>query len=491
MHSLPKALYGAAQTRALDERAGNEGLGGETLMRRAGAAAFAVLRRCWPRARRIAVVCGGGNNGGDGYVVARDARAAGFEVAVYALAEPRSDSARSFHKSLVGLGVSPQAFSAAGTAEADVVVDALFGTGLERAVEGSYLDAIHGINEAGRPVLALDLPSGLHADAGVALGAAVRAQVTLTFIGLKLGMFTGSGREYCGEIRFDDLGVPASVYRGVNPLAQRLTGDAVGAPLPRRPRDANKGGAGRVLVAGGDHGMAGAACLAGLAAYRAGAGLVTLATRREHAATLSVGHPELLGYGVEDAAALVPLLKAANVVALGPGLGQGDWGRGVWGGALDSGKPLVVDADGLNLLARAPTHRPDWILTPHPGEAARLLDITVSEVQKDRLGAVRAIVHRYGGVCVLKGSGSLIGDEHGVWLCDRGNPGMAVAGMGDLLSGVIAALRAQGMGPRAAAGAGTWLHACAGDAAAAQTPIGLMATDLLPHLRRLRNASAQ
>jgi NAD(P)H-hydrate epimerase len=246
-----------------------------------------------------------------------------------------------------------------------------------------------------------------------------------------------------------------------------------------------------VLIVGGDHGMPGALRLAGEAALRSGAGLVSLATRPAHAAGIPLTRPELMCHGVQQAAQLAPLLKRATVVAVGPGLGTGEWGRGLFGALLDSPLSLVVDADALNLLAREPLRRGNWILTPHPGEAARLLGIEVAEVEKDRFAAVRALSERYGGTVVLKGAGTLIHTEgHPVAVCDRGNPGMASGGMGDVLTGVIAALRAQGLDDAAAAEAGVWVHAAAGDRAAQEGERGLLAGDLMAALRAELNPHA-
>jgi NAD(P)H-hydrate epimerase len=238
--------------------------------------------------------------------------------------------------------------------------------------------------------------------------------------------------------------------------------------------------------------MPGAARLAGEAAYRAGAGLVTVATHPTHAAFLNTARPELIVHGVRNGRGLAPLLAAADAIAVGPGLGRSPWARSVWAAAGRSGRPLVVDADALNLLAGRRAPRADWILSPHPGEAARLLGMTSTAVQDDRFAAVEALVGRYGGVCVLKGSGTLIaGGGDGIELCDRGNPGLASGGSGDVLTGVLAALRAQGLAARDAARLGVWLHAAAGDAAAAQGgEIGLLAADLFGPLRALVNELA-
>jgi NAD(P)H-hydrate epimerase len=247
-------------------------------------------------------------------------------------------------------------------------------------------------------------------------------------------------------------------------------------------------------VIGGARGMPGAARLAGEAALRSGAGLVTIATDPAHAPMLNLGRPELIVHGVAQRRGLGPLLAKADCIAIGPGLGQDEWGREMFAAALEAVCPLVVDADGLNLLAREPAHREDWVLTPHPGEAARLIGAgTASGVQADRLTAVRAVCARYGGTCVLKGSGTLVAThrEAELYLCDRGNPGMASAGMGDVLSGMVAALIAQGLAPPQAARLGVWLHASAGDVAAREGERGLLATDLLAALRaRLHGLAA-
>ncbi len=486
---LPLALYSAAQSRALDQLAlAALGLSGNALMERAGAASFAFLRRRWPRAQRLAIVCGSGNNGGDGYVLARLAQAAGRAVSLMTIDSapaPQGDAAVA-RAAFMAAGGRTELLSAAGLREADVIVDAIFGTGSERALVGPWQAAVAVINTADRPVLALDLPSGVHSDTGRVLGCAVQAHATLSFIGLKLGLFTGAGPAHAGEVAFDDLGAPSVCYAQVAPLALRITPAALQGRLPRRARDAHKGDYGRVLVVGGDASMGGAPQLAGVAAYRAGAGLVSIATHPAHAAAFGL-HPELILHGVPDAAALRALLPAADVIAVGPGLGQGVWGQALWTHVRDSARPLVVDADALNLLAAEPQRREDWVLTPHPGEAARLLGCTATEVQADRPAAARALIARYGGVCVLKGAGTLVADAGGLWLCDRGNPGMATAGMGDVLTGVIAALRAQGLSARDAACLGVWVHAAAGDDAARDGEIGLMASDTFPYIRNRLN----
>ena len=299
--NLPEALYTAAQMRELDRLAIEERkIPGARLMQRAGEAAFDLLRARWPRARRIVVVCGPGNNGGDGYVVARLAREAGLAADVLSLgaAEKMQGDANAARKKCKSAGVSIKNFQADLLAGNDVIVDALLGIGLEREVDGEWRVAIEAINQSRIPVLAVDISSGLHADTGRVMGVAVRANATMTFIGLKAGLFTGAGREHSGEIFFNDLDVPPDIYAKVPALVQRLTETSLLGLIPRRRRDMHKGDAGHVLVIGGDRGMPGAARLAAEAAYRAGAGLVMLATHPEHAAHISAARPELIVHGV-------------------------------------------------------------------------------------------------------------------------------------------------------------------------------------------------
>jgi NAD(P)H-hydrate epimerase len=484
-------LYTAAQVRALDQAAIRTlDIPGYTLMQRAADAAFRVLRARWPQARNIAVLCGAGNNGGDGYVVARLAREAGIHVDVIALAEPngQGDAARACADWRAAGGAI--LLSSADLPDADVYVDALFGTGLARPLEGAASSLIERLNASGRPLLALDVPSGIDADTGKLFGIAVRATTTITFVAHKRGLFTGAAPGHCGELLLDTLGLPDTLYTLSAADAHLLDARATMRWLPARPRDANKGDFGHALAIGGDAGMGGAIRLAGEAALRVGAGRVSVATRAEHVSALNAARPELMAHGVAGAAALEPLLQRANVIALGPGLGQGDWSRALWHAALAVGKPTVLDADALNLLASESLSLPaKTVLTPHPGEAARLLGCDSAEIARDRFAAARAIAKRHTAVVVLKGAGSLIASAEGeVAVCPWGNPGMASGGMGDVLTGVIAGLLAQGLEPWRAACLGVGLHAQAGDEAAQSGEAGVLASDLFGPLRRLRNA---
>ncbi len=480
-------LYTVAQVRALDRQAIEVlGVPGFELMRRAAWAALSSLRRHWPEARRIVVHCGPGNNGGDGFLLAVLAREAGLHAEVLALGDVSSGDAGSARQAWKDAGGAVRRWQVGDDLPAaDVHVDALYGTGLRRAPEASVAALIEAINASGAPVLALDVPSGLDADTGHVPGAAIRAAVTVSFIAAKRGLHTGRAAAHVGVPELDGLGLPESLWQDEVPDAHLLAA----TQLPPRARDAHKGANGHVLAIGGEHGMGGAIRLCGEAALRAGAGLVSVATRAEHIVALNAARPELMAHGVDGPQALEPLLARASVLALGPGLGQGAWSHALWLTALDSNKPLVLDADGLNLLAREPRRfAQPAVLTPHPGEAARLLGSTVAEVEADRFAAARALAERHGAVVVLKGAGSLVAAPDGrLDVCPWGNPGMASGGMGDLLTGVVAALLAQGCDAWQAACLGVGLHARAGDRAARQGERGLVASDLLAPLRALGN----
>jgi NAD(P)H-hydrate epimerase len=377
--------------------------------------------------------------------------------------------------------------SAAALPDADVYVDALFGSGLNRAPEGQAARLIGMLNAQTQPVLALDVPSGLDSDTGVAFERCVRAAATVCFVGWKRGLFTAEGPDQAGERSLATLDIPDQVYASQVPDAWLLKPQA----LSPRARDSHKGRYGHVLAIGGDIGAGGAVRLCGEAAARVGAGLVSVATREANVGPILAVRPELMPHGVHVPRNLEPLLARATVLAIGPGLGQDEWGHGLWQAALGAGKPVVLDADGLNLLARMPRALPETVLTPHPGEASRLLGVPMRDVQADRFAAVRALAQKYRAVAVLKGGGSLIADSDGrVAVCPWGNPGMASGGMGDLLTGVIAGLLAQGLKPWDAACLGVSLHARAGDLAARAGERGLLASDLFPYLRALVNGRA-
>lgn len=493
-HRRPR-LHSAAQVRTLDRDAIERlGVPGYTLMQRAAQATFDAMRQRWLEARRIVVLCGPGNNGGDGYVLARLAFADGFDVSLARTGDvPRSGDAVQAHADWVRAGGAVAEFDAAfvdsAFASADVFCDAVFGIGITREVQGAAAAAINAIN-ARKPhqrAVALDLPSGLDADTGAVHGVAVQADLTVSFIGRKLGAYTGAAPDHCGERAFDALGLPQEFLDAAPGAVELLMESDVAAALRPRARSAHKGHHGHVLIVGGDRGMSGAVLLAARGALRSGAGLVSVATHPDHARWLVPAQAEAMVHAAESPADLDQLIARCSVIAIGPGLGRGEWGSALLQKVLDAGKPLVIDADALNLLAEQPRVLPvDCILTPHPSEAARLLKISTPQVQADRVGASQAIAQRYGATVVLKGAGTLVAGAE-LALCPYGNPGMGVGGTGDVLTGVIAALRAQGLAIEAAAQVGVLVHALAGDRAAQAGERGMLPSDLIDQLRAVVN----
>lgn len=489
-------IYRSDAVRAIDAAAIAAGTPAITLMKRAGASAFSWMRKMWPAATRVVVVCGPGNNGGDGYVFAREAKLAGLETFVFAVEGrlPRSEEACRARAGWDALGETLSFEVGTALPQADVVVDAVLGLGVRSAPRGAVAAAIDAINAHAAPVLSLDLPSGLDVDQGHAPGACVDADLTVCFVARKRGLHTGAGRVVSGHIVFESLEVPPAQDVTADGFLER--GADLAARLPARRLDAHKGHFGHVLAVGGDLGMGGALRLCAEAALRAGTGMVTAITRPEHVAALLAGRPELMVSGcaaVED----WPRQAAAraDVLALGPGLGTGDWGAAMFERALRGKlRAGVLDADALNLLSgHAASFLPasvQWVMTPHPGEAARLLGCASTDVQADRFAAARGIAERWKSVVVLKGAGSVVVAPDGAMcIVDAGNPGLAVAGSGDVLTGVIAALLAQGLGAFDAARLGAWLHASAGDdLAGAEGTRGLLAGDLAPAIRRRVNA---
>ncbi len=493
--SLPRKLYTAEQTRELDRIAIEEwGIPGIRLMKSAGRVVFEQISERWPGSPLI-IFCGAGNNGGDGYIVAALAAAKGLQVQLLQLAPPeklRGDALKAFQFAETA-GVEMVPFAECISLQTGVIVDAMLGTGFSGAVREPTAQAIHLINRSGLPVVAVDIPSGLSSDTGAA-DIVVEADLTCTFIGLKQGLFTGRGPAVCGELIYSDLGVPETVFAEQPAAAEILELDELMGHLPEREKDAHKGNFGHLLVIGGDCGFGGAALLAAEAALRSGAGLVSVCTRPEHVPALLARQPEIMAKGVVSGQELEPFLTAPTVLVVGPGLGQSPWSEQMLQKAIASGTPAVLDADALNLLSLGRIGRDadlsGCVLTPHPGEAARLLGISSAEVQANRFSAVRDLQHKFGCPVVLKGAGSLVctGNDQAVAVCTTGNPGMASGGMGDVLSGIVGGLMAQNLTPRDALKLAVCLHGTAADRAAISGgERGLLATDLMLPLRKLVN----
>lgn len=490
-------LYTAEQVRGLDKCAiDGHGIPGMDLMEMAGKSTFELAREIFPQASRFLVLCGGGNNGGDGYIIARLAREAGLSAQVCALKDPAQlpgDAATAASRWLES-GGDVLAWPLEESCDFDLVFDAMLGTGLDRAPAGAYGDAVDFINNSGKPVIAVDIPSGLNADSGVAMGRAVRADHTVTFIGDKRGLYTADGPDHAGIVRFSDLGTPFSVRESEPDYGILIQESLILELLPERKRNSHKGSFGWVLAVGGNHGMSGAVRLAGEAALRSGAGKVTVATRAEHAALVNMTCPELMVRGVEGGEQVSDLAHQASVIVTGTGLGQTEWSKSMLQSCLESGLPLVIDADGLNLLAAEfpAANLPPSILTPHPAEAGRMLGCSSSKIQSDRVGAALQLARNCQAVVTLKGCGTVVADPGGRYaICPFGNPGMATAGSGDVLAGVIGAMVAQGLDLWHAGLAGVLAHALAGDLAAARLgERGLIATDITAQLPSVLNRTS-
>ena len=467
-----------------------QGIPGYTLMQRAAAAAYDVAQREFADANRWQIVCGAGNNGGDGYCLAQLAAREGLVVSVVTLVDPESldGDAASAYGDFIAEGGAVAPWTGALDADADLLVDAILGSGLQRDLAGEFAEVVRAINAHPSPVQSLDIATGINADTGAVMGSAVKADITTTFVGLKAGLFLGEGPNFCGRISFAGLGIGARAEAGLTVIYRRIQLASLRTLLPPRARGAHKGDFGHVLVIGGGPGMAGAAQLCGEAALRVGAGRVSVATHPDHAAMIASGRPELMCRGIRQGDDLAPLLDAADVIAFGPGLGQTDWARGLYAAVAAKNHLAVWDADALNLLAERPAPMATRVITPHPGEAGTLLACTSAEIQAERPTALAGLRRKYGGVAVLKGAGTLVSASSGVpWLSTSGNPGMAAPGMGDVLTGVIAALLAQGVGLEDAAAIGVEMHASAGDVAAASGERGMLASDVILALRQVAN----
>ncbi|WED42464.1 NAD(P)H-hydrate dehydratase [Legionella cardiaca] len=480
-------LYQVEHIRLCEQLAMTDlGLSEDELMERAGFNAFSTLTALYPDVRNLAIFCGSGNNAGDGYVLARLAHEEGYSVVIhqYKTAENLPPAARHAALTAIAAGVVCQCLDESIDSEVELIVDALLGIGLHGDVKGPIATAINQINDSQLPVLAIDIPSGLNADTGCVLGVAVRATTTTTFIGRKLGLMTADGPDHCGKLICHSLGLE-SCLSSISPAAYVLDEHLRNMLLPARLKNSHKGNFGHVLVIGGGHGMPGSVYLTANAALRVGAGLVTIATRPEHAGHVLPLLPEAMIYGIEEVDELSPLISRATVCVIGPGLGEDEWANALFLKAMTSQLPMIIDASALRILANHSQQDDNWVLTPHPGEAASLLNCSTVEIQKDRYQAVRNLQKQYGGNVILKGVGTLIAtDESDMYLCAAGNPGMASAGMGDALNGVIAGLVAQGLSLADAAKLGVWIHATAADIAAnALGERGLLASDLMPYLR--------
>ena len=483
-------VYLTSEIRAL-EAAAAQSLPPPGLMERAGRAA-AEIARTLISAGRVLVLAGPGNNGGDAFVVARHLKTWHFEIDLVFTGDAAKlppDAVAAYQAWLAsGAGILTDLPI---DAHWDLIVDGLFGIGLQRDISGRYADTVAAINRLHVPVLALDLPSGLASDSGRILGRAIIATHTATFIAIKPGLLTGDGPDCCGEIHICDLGIDAAA---IKPAQGAVIGDNIlHIALPARRANSHKGDYGSVGIIGGASGMLGAALLAGRAALHLGAGRVYVGLLDPNRPGVDLQQPELMLREYQE----IPALANLNCLAVGPGLGTSPEAGKCVRTALAGKLPLVLDADALNLIAADPAlqkqlcnRRNENVLTPHPAEAARLLGATTAQIQADRVAAAVEIARRLHSHVVVKGAGSVCATPDGHWFINNsGNPGMASAGMGDALTGMIAAMIAQGASAQTALLAGVHLHGAAGDAlvAAGNGPVGLTAGELCYAARKLIN----
>lgn len=504
----------AAQMQTLDRRTIQEAkVPGTTLMERAGTGVFTHLLEVWgaPKNKKVVILCGKGNNGGDGLVVARLLKKKGAKVKVVLMAPLKELSpdakimyrrlSRIIHPSLFTVNPSRDTLCSF-LKDADLLVDALLGTGLSSSVRAPYLSAIEAINASPAFTVAIDIPSGLDSDTGATRGVAVQADLTVTFGNPKLGLFLGSAIDTVGTLEVVDIGIPLDFVTEMNPHIHLLTQESVRSLIPPRPPSSHKGTFGHAGIVGGSPGKTGAPAMAGLGALRVGTGLVTVATPQSVSAILESKLLEVMTepmpessnhlLGMETCSALLAFAHNKSSLAFGPGLGVSPGTTELLRHLLPQlDAPCVLDADALNSLAHhcqifSSMKRPP-ILTPHPGEMARLLEASSSrQVNDNRIGVSRQFAMQHRVILVLKGARTIIAEPQGhIAICPTGNPGMASAGMGDVLTGLIVGLLAQGLSAWDAARAGVYLHGLAGDLAAATIgEPGLIAGDVIsavPH----------
>lgn len=492
---IQDALFTAKSVRELDRLAIEEhGTPGIVLMKRAGRAVLSELLDAFGTPSLLNVFCGSGNNGGDGYIVAALAAEKNIAVRCFEVGGNLSADTVLAKQFAEQANVSFYSVDTDILLDQGVVVDSLLGTGFSGDLRQPYAQAISLINQSGLPVISVDIASGLNSDTGAVQTVAVQADITLTFIGAKQGLFSGRGPAVSGEVIYDSLNVADDIFQQVDASAELMDLDDLLEQLPEPEVNAYKTQRGHGMIVGGDHGFGGAAIMAAEACLKVGAGMASVATRPEHVAAVLARQPEIMACGVASGQQLEPLLDRPTVLVTGPGLGRSSWSEQLIQKAVAANLPMVIDADGLNILAEGRVvPKPDgsqWVLTPHVGEAARLLGLTVADIEADRFSAVAQLQQKYNAVVLLKGPGSLISSAQGapVKVCPYGNPAMATAGMGDILSGIIGGLMAQGLSSQIATELGCCLHSCAADLAAAeQGGRGMVASDLLPYIRNLLN----
>jgi NAD(P)H-hydrate epimerase len=488
---MSNLFYTAEQVRCGEPIAAKaKGLEMFSLMERAGQAVFAIGMAQYPAANHWLVCCGQGNNGGDGYIVASLAKSVGIYVTVWQFGNPeelQGDAYGAYQHWLSHGGVVlPVADEL--PEEVDVVIDALLGTGLQGEVRAEMGAVIDRLNQSTKPIIAVDIPSGLCADTGNVLGVAIHADHTVSFIGLKQGLITGKARDYVGKLHYAGLGIEETFNLQNQATVKAIDPKSLNKLLPKRRACSHKGHHGRTLLVGGNIGMGGAIILAAMACAKSGVGLAAVMSHANNVTPLLVSVPEVMSCDWENERMLLERVDWCDVIAIGPGLGRDNKAKRLLSLAQSSPKPKVADADALYFLGLEPNLDDQRIITPHPGEASHLLGVPIETIEQNRFSAVQALQGKFGGVAVLKGAGTLVCDGQDTYVCLAGNPGMASGGMGDVLSGIIASLLAQGLNLSEAARIGVLIHSMAADNSASEHgERGLLASDLLHYIRRLVN----
>jgi len=496
MENLPSNIYSSEVVRKIDNHAiGSIPISSYSLMLKAGQAAQIIINTHYSEAKKIVVFCGDGNNGGDGFILASLLLQNNKSVAVIRvgsnenLSEETNQALNLYLKTGGVVKKFENGTSYINEFEADLYVDAILGTGISRKVSGFYLEAINFLNSSKIPIVSIDIPSGLNSDTGIPMKTAVKSSITLVLVALKQGLFLGNASDYVGQIKFDGLDIPLELYDIFRPSLRIMNSSSLPNILPMRLKSSYKGDNGTLLVVGGNENMGGAITLAAESALRSGVGMVKVATHIKNKDFILKRLPEVLCFGIEAKNQLANCLDDVDAVVLGPGLGRSRWSNDLYRTTMNSKLPIILDADALNILAEDSEKRDNWILTPHPGEASRLLDTNSKEIQRDRMSNIKKIANRFGGVVVLKGCNTLVmqDQESSPSVCTYGNSGMAVAGMGDVLAGIIGSLVAQNIKPIEAAFAGVMIHALAGDAESINGKKGMIPSDLMPHIRKIVN----
>lgn len=453
---LPTKLYTLEQLYALDRIASEDfGVPGVELMTRAAESVFAVLMQQWPNVAHVGFVVGPHNKGGDAYALAMLALQHELEISFYTVGDHSLDTLGASlirtRANALAAGLKVEPFTGVIDNNIDVLIDGI--VSVAGAVEGDYCQAIAAVNSHRADVLSLDFPSGLNIDTGQCDPCTVSANVTVTFLGMKPGLLTASGPDYCGSIACSTLGLPDALYEHLTSAIDRISYQHLvkhNNMMVPRLGNTHKGDFGHALIVGGDRGFGGAVMLACESAARTGAGLVSCATQPDNVASLNVRRPEVMAWGVASGLELAPLIDRASVIAIGTGLGQSGWSEMLLQQVLECDLPMVLDADALNIIARY-QQRPDFsqrdvVMTPHPAEAARLLGCNLHDVQQDRFSAARKLAQTYDAVVILKGQGSIVASPSGeLAVCSDGNAGMSSGGMGDVLTGVVASILAQNL----------------------------------------------